>query len=148
MYPALLDTHSVIRFVIIITSVLSIVLAFAGWFGNKAYTKGNKILNLLTLISTHIQLVVGLILYFLSPLVNTQNMGAAMKDDTLRYWTVEHITLMIVAVVLITVGYSKSKRALESLEKHRTIAIFYTIAVIVVLAAIAMSGRPILGMSR
>lgn len=148
MYSTLLDTHSIIRFVIIITSVLSIVLAFAGWFGNKAYTKGNKILNLLTLISAHIQLVVGLILYFVSPFVSTGNMGAAMKDDTLRYWTVEHIAMMIIAVVLITVGYSKSKRALESLEKHRTIAIFYTIAVIVVLAAITMSGRPILGMSR
>lgn len=148
MYSTLLDTHSIIRFVIIITSVLSIVLAFAGWLGSKAYTKGNKVLNLLTLISAHIQLVVGLILYFVSPFVNTQNMGAAMKDDTLRYWTVEHITMMIIAVVLITVGYSKSKRALESLEKHRTIAIFYTIAVVVVLAALAMSGRPILGMSR
>ena len=148
MYPALLNTHSIIRFVVIIASLLSVLLAFAGWFGNKEYTKGNKVLNLLTLISAHIQLVVGLILYFKSPLVMTQNMGAAMKDNTLRYWTVEHISMMIVAIVLITVGYSKSKRALASTEKHRLIAIFYTLAIIVVLVAIGMSGRPIFGMSR
>ena len=147
MYPALLNTHSIIRFVVIIASTLSVLLAFAGWFGNKDYTKGNKVLNLLTLISAHIQLLVGLALYFVSPLVMTQNMGAAMKDSTLRYWTVEHISMMIVAIVLITVGYSKSKRALAPVEKHRLIAVFYTLAIIVVLIALSMSGRGIFNMT-
>ena len=148
MYPALLDTHSIIRFIILFTSVASILLAFVGWFGNKDYTKGNKVLNLLTLISAHIQLVIGLILYFISPNVLTQDMGSAMKDHVLRYWTVEHITMMIAAVVLITIGYSKSKKALTSVEKHRTIAVFYTLAVVIVIVAIVLSGRPLLGMSR
>lgn len=148
MYQALLHSHSTIRFVVIIASTLSVLLAFAGWFGNKEYTKGNKILNLLTLISAHIQLLVGLALYFVSPLVMTQNMGAAMKDNTLRYWTVEHISMMIVAIVLITIGYSKSKRALAPVEKHRLIAIFYTLAIIIVLVAIGMSDRNIFAVGR
>ncbi|WP_207536352.1 cytochrome B [Desertivirga arenae] len=147
MYSAFLTTHSIIRFAVIIASVLSILLAFAGWFGNKEYTKGNKVLNLLALISAHLQLVVGLILYFISPIVNSAEFGAAMKNSSLRYWKVEHMAMMIIAIVLITVGYSKSKRALASVDKHRTIAIFYTIAVIVVLAALAMSGRGIFGMT-
>lgn len=147
MYSALLNTHSIIRFAVIIASVLSILLAFGGWFGNKEYTKGNKVLNLLTLISAHLQLVVGLILYFVSPIVNSASFGAAMKDSMLRYWKVEHMAMMLIAIVLITIGYSKSKRALASVDKHRTIAIFYTIAAIVVLAALAMSGRGIFGMT-
>lgn len=148
MYPLILDTHSIIRFVVLFAAIISIVLAFAGWFGNKEYTKGNKIINLITLISSHIQLVVGLILYFISPNVLTANMGAAMKNDTLRYWTVEHISMMIIAIVFITIGYSKSKKVIASVEKHRTIAIFFTLAAIIVVVAINLSGRPLLGMSR
>ena len=148
MYPALLDTHSIIRFVVIIASAFSIFLAFAGWFSTSKYTKIHKVLNLLTLISAHTQLLVGLVLYFISPNVMTQNMGAAMKNATLRYWTVEHISMMIIAIVLIPIGYSKSKKVEEAIRKHRIIATFYTIAAIIVIAAIAMSGRPILAMSR
>jgi len=147
MHPAMLHIHSVIRFIVIFGSVISVLLSLAGWFGNKEYSKGNKILNLVTLISAHIQLVVGLILYFISPIVNAASFGEAMKDSTLRYWKVEHMAMMVVAIVLITIGYSKSKRALASVEKHRTIAIFYTLAIIVVLAALSMSGRGLFGMT-
>lgn len=148
MYPTLLDIHSIVRFVILFAVVISILLAFTGWFGNKEYTKGNKAINLITLISAHTQLVLGLILYFVSPFASTGNMGAAMKDPVLRYWTVEHSAMMIVAIVLITIGYSKSKKALSSTEKHRLIAIFYTLAALIVIVAISMSGRPLLEMSR
>ncbi|WP_207428385.1 cytochrome B [Pedobacter sp. SYSU D00535] len=144
MYPALLEIHSITRFVILIAIVVAILLAFAGWFGNKEYSKGNKIFNLLTLISTHIQIVIGIILYFVSPLVMTNDMGAAMKDELARYWTVEHGVMMIIAAVLITVGYSKHKKATSSLIKHRTIAIFFTLGLLTVLAGILLSGRPLL----
>jgi peptidoglycan/LPS O-acetylase OafA/YrhL len=125
--------------------VLAILFSFVGWFGNKEFTSGNKKINLFALIGTHIQFVLGLILYFVSPLVTTGDMGAAMKDDTLRYWTVEHLAMMLIAVVLITVGYSKSKRILQSAAKHRTVAIFYTLALLIIIVAILQSGRPLLG---
>ena len=72
-------------------------------------------------------------------------MGAAMKDAILRYWTVEHLVMMLFAVVLITVGHSRSKKALDAVNKHRAIAIYYGLAILVILAAIYQSGRPIIG---
>ncbi len=148
LYKILLEAHSGLRYVVMLLLLLAIVVAFAGWFGNRPYTNGNKKLNLFTLIFTHIQLLVGLILYFLSPFSQPSNMGAAMKDSTLRYWTVEHAVMMLVAVVLITIGYSKSKKLPEALVKHRTVAIYFTLALLVVIAAIVQSGRPLLGMTR
>ena len=70
-----------------------------------------------------------------------------MKEATTRYWTVEHISMMIFAIVLITIGYSRSKKAQVPESKHRTIAIFYILAVVVVVAALIQSHRPLLGVS-
>jgi uncharacterized membrane protein len=145
MYSTLLHLHSGFRFVVSILLILSIILSFAGWFGKSAYTEGNRKLNLFTLISAHIQLLIGLALYFLSPFVKFSS--ETMKDDTLRYWTVEHITMMIIAIVLITIGHSKSKKALLPVTKHKTIAIFYTIALVIIVVAILASKRSFFGIS-
>ena len=145
MYKIIFEAHSGFRYLVMLTLVGAILLAFAGFFGKKTYTPGNKRINLITLITAHIQFLLGLVLYFLSPLVNTGDMGTAMKDDTLRYWTVEHAVMMLIAIALITVGHSKSKRLLDDLAKHRTIAIFYTLALVIIIVAITMSGRPVIG---
>lgn len=145
MYSFLLEAHSGLRYVVMLLLIVAIILSLAGWFGNKTFTAGNKRVNLFTLISTHIQFVLGLILYFVSPYVKTGDMGTAMKDATLRYWTVEHILMMLIAVVLITVGYSKSKKLLSDVAKHKTVAIFYSLAFIIVIVAIILSGRPLIG---
>lgn len=147
MYKLFLETHSGFRYVVMILLIAALINAFAGWFGGRNYSKNNQRLNLFTLISAHIQLLLGIILYFLSPFVALNNMGAAMKDNTLRYWTVEHIFMMIIAIVLITVGYSKSKKLLNSAAKHRTIAVFFGLAFIIIIAAIVMSGRGLLTMT-
>lgn len=145
MYQFILEAHSGWRYVVMALLTVAILLSFLGWFSNKNYTGGNRKINLFTLISAHIQFLLGLILYFLSPFVKAGDMGTAMKDDTLRYWTVEHMVMMLVAIVLITVGHSKSKKLLNDAAKHRTVAIFYTLAFIVIIAAIILSGRPVIG---
>jgi len=68
-----------------------------------------------------------------------------MKDTVVRYWTVEHGVMMIFAIVLITIGHSKSKKALDGINKHRAIAMYYGLAILVILVAIFQSGRPIIG---
>lgn len=113
----------------------------------KGYTNGNRKLNLFAMISMHIQLLIGLVLYFLSPKVNLGDFGGAMKDAVSRYWTVEHALMMIIAIVIITIGHSKSKKAETGESKHKVVAIFYTISFAIVLLTISMSGYPILGMS-
>lgn len=138
--------HSGWRYVVLLLVVIAIVAAFSNWFGNKGISNGNRKLNLFAMISMHVQLLFGLLLYFVSPKVNLGNFGGAMKDAISRYWTVEHALMMIIAVVLITIGHSKSKKAIGK-NGPRSIAIFYTLSLIVVLVAISMSGYPILGMS-
>lgn len=145
MYEILFQAHSGLRFVVFFALVIAILLAFAGWFGNKPFGKGNRVLNLITLISTHLQVVLGLFLYFVSPFV--QFSGATMKDSTLRYWTVEHIAMMLVAAVLITIGNSKSKKGLNDTAKHRSTAIFFGLALLIIVVAIVQGGRPLLGIS-
>ena len=146
MYKLLFEAHSGFRYVVFILLIAALLVAFSGWQGNKGYTNNNRKMYLFALISAHIQLLLGLLLYFTSPNVNF-DMGTSMKDAALRYWTVEHILMMIIAVVLITVGHSKSKKALNDIAKHKTIAIFYTIAFIVIIVTILMSGRGLLTMT-
>lgn len=130
MYTGLLHLHSILRYVVLILVLISIFQAITA--GNKPYTEANKKVNLFALISAHTQLLIGLVLYFISPKVNFSQ----MSDSITRYWNVEHISMMILAIVLITIGYSKSKKAIEAKAKHRAIYIYYTIAIVVVLLAI------------
>jgi hypothetical protein len=74
-------------------------------------------------------------------------MAVAMKDAMTRYWTVEHSVMMLFAIILITVGHSRSKKAKDAMNKHRAIALYYGLAVLVIIVAIYQSGRPLLGMS-
>jgi len=145
MYDIFLHLHSGFRYVVMILVLLAIFQSFSGWFGKSAYTEGNRKINLFTLISAHTQLLLGIILYFVSPYV--QFHAATMKNDTLRYWTVEHITMMIIAIVLITIGYSRSKKLSLPVAKHRTVAIYYTLALLIIVLAIFLSKRAFFGIS-
>lgn len=144
-YKFFLLFHSGFRYIVMVLMVLVVVLALAGWFGKRNYTEGNRKLNLFAMISAHTQLLIGLVLYFLSPYV--QFTSGTMKDPIARYWTVEHIAMMIFALVLITVGHARSKRIATSDGKHRAIAIFYTLALIVIVVAILQSQRGLFGMT-
>ncbi|MEO5909998.1 MAG: cytochrome B [Pelobium sp.] len=130
MYTGLLHLHSILRYVVLILVLLSIFQAIAA--GSKPYTPTNKKINLFALISAHTQLLLGLGLYFVSPNVDFSK----MSDPTFRYWNVEHISMMILAIILITIGYSKAKKAIETKAKHRAIYIYYTLAIVIVLLAI------------
>jgi len=139
MYTGLLHTHNLFRWVVLIVAVLAIGFAFAGWLGKREWKKTDNVLGLLLTISVDIQLVIGMVLYlFVSPLTKAAfaNFGAAMKNADLRFYAVEHILLMIIALVVIHIGRSKSKKARIPIQKHRAAAIFYTIGLIIILAGI------------
>ncbi|MET3977985.1 membrane protein DedA with SNARE-associated domain [Mucilaginibacter sp. UYP25] len=135
-YQFFLSFHSGFRYIVFLLVVIAIVRAFANWFGKKAYSNGNRKLNLFTMISVHSQILIGLVLYFISP--NVKFGGGVMKDPTARYWTVEHITMMIIAMILITIGHSKSKKTTLPENKHKAIAIFYSLALVIIVVAIAL----------
>uniref|UniRef100_F4C389 Cytochrome B n=1 Tax=Sphingobacterium sp. (strain 21) TaxID=743722 RepID=F4C389_SPHS2 len=139
MYTGLKHLHSGLRYVVLLLLILAIISAISGLAGKKPYTEGNRKLNLFTLISGHIQLLIGLALYAMSSMVTFNDMSNVMKTANLRYWTVEHISMMVLAIILITVGHSKSKKAVDASAKHKSIAVFYTIALVIILAAIMMA---------
>lgn len=129
----MLHAHSGFRWLVIIFLVVAIIKSFAGWFGKKEYNKSDNMIALLLLSVTHLQLIFGIIMYFVSPKIIS--MGEAMKDSTLRFWVVEHGFIMLIAIVLITVGRVLSKKAATSELKFKKGAIFYTIAFILIIWA-------------
>lgn len=138
MYTGLNHLHSGLRYIVLLFMVLSLVSALAGYFGDKPFTKRDKLFGLFTLISSHIQLLVGLVMYFLSPWFEAfmNDAKSAMGNAQVRFFAVEHISLMIIAIALITVGYSRSKKAETDKGKHGRLAIFYGIALILIFVMI------------
>jgi hypothetical protein len=141
MYPFFVLVHSWTRWLVLILAVLAIFKALAGWLGQKPFEKQDNILGASFVGSMHLQLLLGLLLYFVfSPMglkaIQTSGMGAVMKNADARYWAVEHITVMILAVVLAQVGRSLSKKAPTDLQKHKKAAIFFGIALLLVLSRI------------
>lgn len=138
MYTGLLHAHSGLRYIVIALLLIAIIQAFVGWFGTKPFTESNRKTALFALISVHVQLIIGLILYFISPVVESAlaDMSAAMQDPVLRFWAVEHITTMIIGIVLITIGYSTAKRAATDKTKFTRIALFYLIGFVLIVSTI------------
>lgn len=139
MYTGLLHTHNMFRWLVLLALVLALVFAFIGWSGKKDWTKRDKITGLVLTIFMDIQFLVGLILYaFVSPFTKAAfaDFGAAMKNADLRFYAVEHILLMLIALVFVHIGKSKSKKLQEHWKKHRAAAIWFGLALVLILIGI------------
>lgn len=134
LLPIMVHAHSVWRWVVLILLLAAICKAFLGWRGKKEFTKGDKMLAMFAMVSFHIQFLGGLILYFISPKVAF--VSGFMKISMLRFFILEHSLMMIIVMVLLTMGYSKSKRIVESDKKFKKIFVFYLISLLIILAAI------------
>jgi hypothetical protein len=141
-YNIIQHAHSGLRYAVLALLILAIIQSIIGFAGKRPYTNGNRIINLLAMIFTHTQLLVGIVLYFISPVV--QFNSETMKNSTLRYFAVEHWVGMLVAIVLITIGHSKSKKIILPEIKHRTIAVYYAVALTVVVGTLIMGHIPVL----
>jgi hypothetical protein len=142
MYTSLLHTHGLLRYFILIALLVVIAKSLIGLINKQPYGKWDNKFSLYLFIFTHMQLLVGLILYFVSPFVKFGS--DTMSDKATRYWTVEHIFAMLIAVVLITLARTTAKRMTSDEAKHKRMAIFNFVALVVIVAMIWLSGRPIL----
>lgn len=133
MYPILQHAHSGLRWIILILLLVSLYTSLTKR-SNAEFTASDMKTYLFTMTFTHVQFLIGLILLFISPKVRFS--GEMMKDSMLRFFSMEHTVMMIAALILITIGYSKSKRKDTVAAKHKTITIFYGIALVIILAAI------------
>jgi heme/copper-type cytochrome/quinol oxidase subunit 2 len=142
MYNILQSAHSGLRWLVLVFLLAAIVNGLMKWQAKAEAKKMDKTISLLGLMFTHIQIVIGLVLYFMSPKVNFNE--GWMKDSMSRFYGMEHILMMIIAAVVITIGYSKAKRQ-EAPKKFKTTFIFYLIGLLIILAGIPWPFRAELG---
>lgn len=143
MYNGLLHAHSGLRWVALILLVAAIINAAKSQSSGN-YLKKDKMINLFAMVVLHVQLLIGLGLYFLSPKV--QFVEGWMKVSMYRFFGLEHILLMIVAIAVVTMGRSKAEKKLKGTrDKHRRILISYTIGLILILVSIPWPFREALG---
>lgn len=135
----LVSAHSGLRWIALVLLLLAIYNAFTA----KEYEKKHRLVNMFAMISLHTQLLIGLALYFTSDKV--QFIEGWMKSPLLRFYGMEHLAGMLIAIVLVTIGHSKSKKATESSDKFKAIKRWYLLALILILAFIPWPFRTVLG---
>jgi hypothetical protein len=142
----LVHTHSLLRYFILLALIVVIVNSLLGMMNKKPFGKWDNKFSLYLLIFTHMQLVVGIILYVMNLSQNrlVQFNESTMKNAGLRYWAVEHLVGMLVAVVLITVARASSKRLADDTAKHKRLFIFNLIALAVIVITITIGDRGVL----
>lgn len=131
--------HSYWAYIVLIILIFAIVNAIIGLNSKKEFVAKDLKISLFALIASHIQLVIGFIAYYMSDFYLTMRsvgMGEVMKNSDLRKILVEHPLVGIIAITLITIGFSKHKKKATSTEKFKTIAVFYGIALILILSRI------------
>jgi len=139
MYEGVLDLHSYWAYATLGMIFIATLNAFAGLSKKRPFTPKDRQISMIALIFSHVQFVIGLVLLFVSPamgIAKTAGMGAVMKDSALRLVLVEHPLVNLIALTLITVGWSKHKRATESLAKFKSIGYLYALGLVFLLSRI------------
>jgi hypothetical protein len=136
MYSVLEPFHSYLAVFVLLGLLIGLGNALSGLFGNRAFLEKDRKLALPGLIAAHLQWVLGIILYFISPLGMPSATEGFMKNSVSRLYVLEHPLIMVIAVVLITIGYSRAKRLTDHKARFRSIALFYGIGLVLVLSRI------------
>jgi hypothetical protein len=138
MFSAVLHIHSVLRYVVLALILFTIIKSMMGLNSRKSFSKGDERLAFWAMLSVHIEFTVGLVLYFLSPIIKgaMSNMGASMGDTVTRFFLVEHFIGMLIALVLITVGRKKALKALTDQQKYKKLVVFFGVALFIIFISI------------
>ena len=145
LYTLTLATHNIMRWVVLILAIYALYRVFAGLFGKKEWGEADRKALSFYAISMDVQLLLGLLLYFVFGGwfgMVTSNMGAVMSNSGMRFFAVEHFSVMLVAVILAHVATVMAKRGSTDRAKFRNGAIFVTLSVLAVLFAIPWAMRP------
>lgn len=136
--------HSMNRYLILAAMAFVLFRSISGWLGKKPFEKADNAASGALVGLAHLQLLLGLVQYFFtSGIVQSardMGMGAAMKISHVRYFAVEHITAMILAVVFIQLGRTFSKKAADDTAKHQKLAIYTGLALVLILVSLAPKG--------
>jgi hypothetical protein len=145
MYEIVLTAHSWVRWAVVLLGIVASLRAITGWSQRKPWTGADDNVGLSFAVAVDIQVLLGLLLYFVySPYtaLAMDDFGNAMRSPDLRFWAVEHGFGALVGVALLHVGRARVRKAANPLRKHRTAAIFFSLALIAILAAVPWPGTP------
>jgi len=137
MYDIFLAAHNIVRWIALILGIVVTVSAFLGWFGKKGWSERDRKLGVYFTSTMDVQLLLGLLLYIVfSPLTRLafQDFSTAMSNSGLRFFVIEHSLVMLLAVVFAHLGSVFSKKALDSLAKHKRAALWYALSVLLLIA--------------
>ena len=145
LFNILRHVHSVGRWVVLVLLLFGIFNSLIA--GNRPYIRTDNRLGLFNTIAADLMLLVGLLLYFFGSLgynfIQERGMAAVMKDPMARFYAVEHILGMVIAIVLIHIGKAQGRKAISDKAKHRRTMIFYFLALLIILASIPWPFREI-----
>jgi len=144
MHSSLLLTHSVFRYFVLVFLLLFVFRSLQGWMNKSSFSSLDDKLGFWLFMVAHTQLIIGIVLYFISPVVVFS--GESMKDASARYWLVEHGSMMILAIVLITLARVTTKKITDSTAKYKRLFIYNGIAFVIIIVAILHSGRGFLNL--
>jgi hypothetical protein len=135
MYTALLVTHNIVRWLVLAAGVYAVFRAWRGWLARAVWTDADAGAAKLYVNMLSLQFVVGIVLYVVSPLIRTAlgDMAATMKNAPVRYFVVEHVTVMIIAIALGHIGAARVRKAASDSARFQTATIFLGLS----LAAVA-----------
>ena len=137
--------HSLFRWAVLLFGFWTLLNAMTGLFGKRTYSASDNRSNLLFMISCDIQLLIGLILYFTNGWFDRlKDLGNNMKDPLNRFFTMEHMSLLLVAWVLVHIGRSAVKKADTDAAKHKKMLIFFGIALVLILVSIPWPFRQVI----
>ena len=145
MYSFLLPLHSLVRWFVLASLLFALFRAYRGWLGNKSFTSFDDKVRHIAATIAHIQLMLGVWLYFISPLVNyfLHYFKDAVHKREIRFFGMEHITMMLIAIIIISIGSAKAKRLQADKDKFKTIAIWFTIGLLIILTSIPWAFSPL-----
>jgi hypothetical protein len=147
MYTVLLFLHSIVRWLVLISLLYAIYRAFRGYAARKTFSGADNAARHWTATFAHIQLVAGIILYTQSPVIKYfwKNFKTAVQQKDMAFFGLAHLLLMLTAIVLLTIGSAMAKRKSTDREKFRTMLIWFSIALLLILAAIPWPFSPFAG---
>lgn len=142
MLTGLQHLHSGLAYLVLAALVIVFGYVLVNYFKDNPFTEKVRKASLVGLIVSHLQLLIGLVLYFISPKGLSNFSGEAMGDAMSRLYMLEHPLTMIIAIILITVGYSKAKNGTNDASRYKKILIFYGIGLVLMLIRIPWSVWP------
>lgn len=146
MQTTVLVLHNILRWAVLLFGLLTVLNAFSGVIKKRPYTESDNKSNLFFMISCDIQLLLGLILYFTNGWFDRlKDLGNNMKDPYARFFTMEHMSMMLLAWILVHVGRSAVKKAGTDVAKHKKMLLFFGIAFLLIIASIPWPFRQVLG---